>query len=308
MSAAAVDRLPEGRHWIYEVKLDGYRALLFKDKERVEIRSRKNNNLTAAYPGIVAAVRRMPLQSVVVDGEIVALDADGRPSSQALQYRSVKGQGIVYYAFDLLYLNGADLRALALEERRRRLPALLKGSGLLFSEELHGSAEEVTEAVRRLGLEGVIAKRRDSRYNAGLRSQSWVKLKLDRQQEFVVGGYRPGDQGVDAILVGFYERTQLCFAAKVRAGFTPHLRRHVFGALKSLNAARCPFADLPNTTKKSRWGEGITSEEMKTFQWVRPEIVVQIRFTEWTADQHLRHAAFMGIRSDKAAGDVRRES
>jgi ATP-dependent DNA ligase len=134
-----------------------------------------------------------------------------------------------------------------------------------------------------------------------------VKLKLDRQQEFVVGGYRPGPHGVDAVLVGYYERRDLRFAGKVRAGFTPHVRREVFAQLKSLEVDRCPFVDLPNS-KASRWGAGVTPDQMKEMRWLNPKLVAQIRFVEWTSDGHLRHAAFLGIRDDKLPSDVRRES
>jgi bifunctional non-homologous end joining protein LigD len=152
----------------------------------------------------------------------------------------------------------------------------------------------------------VIAKRRDSRYDAGQRSGAWVKLKLDRQQEFVIGGYRPGPHGVDAILVGFYEKRQLRFAVKVRAGFTPHIRRDVARVLASLKAQTCPFVDLP-TSRATRWGGGVTPEQMGEMTWVIPVTVAQIRFIEWTADQHLRHAAFLGLRADKDPKKVRRE-
>jgi ATP-dependent DNA ligase len=214
---------------------------------------------------------------------------------------------IVFYVFDVLHLNGEDLTRLPLEERRKQLPAVVKGSGILISQELPGSAQQVIAAVQRLGLEGVIAKRRDSRYEANQRSGAWVKLKLDKQQEFVVGGYRPGNHGVDALLVGYYEGKGLRFAGKVRAGFTPRVRRDVYALLKPLHRSKCPFIDLPNSTKKSRWGEGITPEDMATFQWLRPNVVAQIRFVEWTAEGHLRHSAFLGLRKDKAAHTIKRE-
>src|SRR5262249_14586934 len=132
---------------------------------------------------------------------------------------------IAYYAFDVLHLNGESLVKLPLHERRRQLPSIVAASGLLISETLSGTAAEVTAAVRALGLEGVIAKRRNSRYESGLRTGAWYKVKLERQQEFVVGGYRPGPLGVDALVVGYHDVDGLKFAAKVRAGFTPHLRR-----------------------------------------------------------------------------------
>jgi bifunctional non-homologous end joining protein LigD len=307
MAAKVVDALPEGDEWIYEVKFDGYRALLLKDGGHVQIRSRNDNNLTATYPTITAAASRLKADTALLDGEIVALDAKGRPSFQALQHRSAhRNYAIVFYAFDLLHLNGETLTRMPLEGRRKRLPDVVKGSGILLSEPLRGTPAQVIQAVSQLGLEGIVAKRKDSRYDAGQRSGAWVKLKLEKQQEFVIGGYRPGNHGVDALLVGYYEGKDLRFAAKVRAGLTPHLRREVLGALKPLHSPQCPFIDLPHA-KASRWGGGVTAEQMKEMQWVKPKLVAQIRFVEWTNDGRLRHAAFLGMRSDKPAKDVRRE-
>jgi bifunctional non-homologous end joining protein LigD len=307
MAAQIVDRLPEGDDWLYEVKFDGYRALLIKRGERFEIRSRNDKDLTSAYPSVAVAARRLNADTAVIDGEIVAVDTAGRPSFQALQHRSAHpAHAIVFYAFDLLHLNGEDLTGLPLDQRRARLPDLLDDSGILLSMELAGTSQQVIDAVRSLGLEGVIAKRRTSRYTPGERSTAWMKLKLDRQQEFVVGGYRPGPNGVDALLVGYNAGKDLRFAGKVRAGFTPHVRREVHERLRPLHSSRCPFVDLPNS-KSSHWGGGVTAEQMREMQWVKPVPVAQIRFVEWTADGHLRHAAFLGLRSDKTARTVRRE-
>jgi bifunctional non-homologous end joining protein LigD len=306
MTARIVPVLPEGREWMYEVKLDGYRALLMKDEGgRIRLRSRNDKPLT--YPEVEAAATRLTAKSVVLDGEIVALTADGRPSFQALQHRGAHADHVVvFYAFDVLHLDGTDMTGLPLDQRRAHLPKIVKGSGVLISQELPGTAAQVVAAVRQLGLEGVIAKRRDSRYEAAQRSGAWVKLKLDRQQEFVVGGYRPGNHGVDALLVGYHDGRTLKFAGKVRAGFTPHVRRDVCAQLRPLHQARCPFADLPNS-RTSRWGAGVTAEEMSEMQWLKPRLVAQIRFVEWTAEGHLRHAAFLGLRRDKAAREVTRE-
>jgi bifunctional non-homologous end joining protein LigD len=306
MTATIVTTLPEGPEWVYEVKLDGYRALLLKHDGRVRLRSRKDKPLS--YPEVEAAAERLKAASVTLDGEIVAVDQIGRPSFQALQHRSAHPRhAIVFYAFDVLHLNGEDLARLPLEARRAHLPEIVKGSGILISQVLPGTGQQVIAAVQRLGLEGVIAKRKDSRYDAAQRSGAWVKLKLDKQQEFVVGGYRPGTHGVDALLVGYYEGKTLKYAGKVRAGFTPHLRREVVEQLKPLHQSACPFADLPNS-RTSHWGAGVTAEEMDEMQWLKPRLVAQIRFVEWTADGHLRHAAFLGVRRDKAARDVRRET
>jgi bifunctional non-homologous end joining protein LigD len=214
---------------------------------------------------------------------------------------------VAFYAFDLLHLDGEDLTRRPLQARRARLPAVIKDSGLLLSESLDGTLAQITEAVRGLGLEGIVAKRKDSFYDAGQRSGAWLKLKLNRQQEFVVGGYRPGPYGVDALLVGYYEGRMLRFAGKIRGGFTPHVRREVAAALKPLHAARCPFGDLPHT-KIDRWGGGVTADQMAEMQWVKPSLVAQIRFVEWTAEGRLRHASFLGVRGDKPARDVRRET
>ena len=307
MAAKIVARLPEGAEWIYEVKFDGYRALLIKSGERVQIRSRNDKDLTRTYPAVAAAARRLRAADAVVDGELVAVDAQGRPSFQALQHPAAnKGHVVVFYAFDLLHLDGDDLTGAPLHARRARLPMVLDGSGVLLSIELEGSAQEVVDAVTGLGLEGVIAKRKASKYTSGERNNSWVKLKLDRQQEFVIGGYRPGPNGVDALVVGYYEDRKLRFASKVRAGFTPHLRREVSAALSSLETTKCPFSDLPNS-KASHWGGGVTPEQMREMRWVKPVLAAQIRFVEWTADGHLRHAAFLGLRTDKSASRITRE-
>ena len=307
MSARIVTSLPDGDDWSYEVKLDGYRALVIKDGERIQLRSRTGKDLTRTYQPVATAAAKLRTALAVLDGEIVAIDASGRPSFQALQHRSAhRDYTIVFYAFDLLHEDGTDLKDLPLATRRERLTRVLGNSGILLSIELPGTPQEVIEAVSGLGLEGIVAKRRSSRYTPGERHSAWVKLKLDRQQEFVIGGYRPGPYGVDALLVGYHDDGGLRFAAKIRAGFTPHLRREVFGQLKGHHVRRCPFIDLPHT-KASRWGGGVTAEQMADMQWVEPTLVAQVRFVEWTAEGHLRHAAFLGLRTDKPARAVRRE-
>jgi bifunctional non-homologous end joining protein LigD len=309
MAALAVKKLPEGDEWLYELKWDGYRALLIKDGADVQIRSRNDKDLTAMYPGIASAGRRQKTKQIMLDGEIVALGEDGRPSFQALQHRSSHPKHqIVFYAFDVLHADGQDLTNKPLEARRERLSALVSTDAeLRVSQELPGSAAEIVRAVRDAGIEGVIAKRRDSSYQAGERSNDWVKLKLERQQEFVIGGYRPdGANGLDALLVGYYEAKELRFAGKVRAGLVPHVRREVLGKLKPLQVEDCPFANLPDTDV-GRWGGGITTDQMHEMRWTKPELTAQIRFVEWTAENRLRHAAFLGLRLDKSARDVRRE-
>jgi len=310
MAAQAVKALPEGPEWLYEPKLDGYRALLLKDEARIRILSRNEKDLTAMYPGIAAAGLRLNAGQMVIDGEIVALAEDGRPSFQALQHRASHAKHlIVFYAFDVLYLNGRDLMREPLVKRRAKLPEIIgQNPSVRFSRDLPGSAAAIVQALRAAGIEGVVAKRRNSPYQPGERSSDWLKLKLEQQQELVIGGYRAqGSAGLDALLVGYYEGRTLQFAGKVRAGFTPHIRRELVERLKPLATAECPFANLPDTST-GRWGGGITAQQMCEMQWARPELVAQVRFTEWTADNRLRHAAFLGLRFDKVAREVRREA
>lgn len=307
MAAVAVKQLPEGPEWLYEVKWDGYRALILKDGTRVQIQSRNHKDLTGMYPGVAAAALTLTAAQVVLDGEIVALDESGRPAFQALQHRGAHPKHrIVLYAFDVLHIDGRDMTLEPIEKRRALLPKIIGENPVIrISDDLRGSATQVVEAVRSLGLEGVIAKRRGSLYQPGDRSSDWLKLKLDNQQEFVIGGFRPdGRSSIDALVVGYFEDKQLKFAGKVRAGFTPHIRDHLRRHLEPLRTEECPFADLP--TGRSRWGGGITAEEMREFVWTRPELIAQIRFVEWTAEGRLRHAAFLGLRTDKSASDVRR--
>jgi bifunctional non-homologous end joining protein LigD len=311
MAAQPVTALPEGPDWLYELKLDGYRALLIKDGSRLQIRSRNDKDLARVYPRLVAAAQELEADQVVLDGEVTALGPDGRPAFQALQHPgSNPSHMIVFYAFDVLHLNGRTVMGEPLERRRARLPAILEGvpNTIRLSQELPGAAADVVRAVEAAGLEGVIAKRRSSSYQPGERSSDWLKLKLEKQQEFVIGGYRAdGAKGVDALLVGYYAGRELRFAGKVRAGMVPHVRRERLRTLKQLGVEQCPFVNLPDATT-GRWGGGVTAEDMAQMTWLTPVVVAQIRFQEWTADGRLRHAKYLGLREDKAARDVHRES
>jgi ATP-dependent DNA ligase len=168
------------------------------------------------------------------------------------------------------------------------------------------SAEEMLLAVREKGLEGVVAKRRDSLHESGRRTGAWAKYRLNRGQELVIGGYVPGPHGLDSIIVGYYREKDLIYVARVRNGFVPATRRQVFEKLRPLVTPNCPFVNLPEM-HKGRWGDGLTAEDMKKCVWVRPELVVQIEFLEWTESDHLRHAKFAGLREDKEPRSVLKE-
>jgi bifunctional non-homologous end joining protein LigD len=205
MAAALVDKLPDGNEWLYEAKFDGYRAIALKDGTNVKILSRRGNDLTRSYPAVQQAVAALPAKSAVLDGEIVAFDQDARPSFQQLQHRTSKGTAIRYFAFDLLHLNGVDLLGKPLQERRSLLESLVRRSGVEFSDELPGRPDQVVQAIAQVGLEGVIAKRRDSRYEPGKRTGAWQKLKVKNRQEFVIGGYKPENKNFQSLVAGYYE-------------------------------------------------------------------------------------------------------
>ena len=309
MLAVSAATLPTGVEWSYEVKWDGYRAQGVKHGTAVSLASRNLKNITRQFPEVAQAVSRLRAKSAVVDGEVVALDADGRPSFQALHHSTTAGLSVVFYAFDLLHLNGKDLTRAPLDDRRAALRQVVSATGdpaLLLSEPLPGTPAQIASAVQRLGLEGVVAKRRRSAYAAGRRSDAWVKVRFARRQEFVIGGYKPNATNFDSLLVGYFDGAKLVCAGKVRSGFTPHLRIEVFRELRPIEATRCPFVNLPST-KTGHWGEGITADEMQTLRWVKPLRVAEVSFAEWTRDGSLRHAAFVGLRGDKAPRDVRRE-
>jgi bifunctional non-homologous end joining protein LigD len=309
MRCRAVDRLPEGPEWEYELKFDGYRALAFKTGRRVWLMSRNERDFAPLFPALVRALEKLP-QDTVIDGEIVALNVAGQPSFNLLQNYQTAAQLIVFYAFDLLTLNGQNVMDRPLEERRELLQKrvmLRLREPIRFSETLDAPADRILEAVRSLGLEGVIAKHRRSTYAAGRMPGSWVKFRVNQGQEFVIGGYTSSGRNFDAILVGYHdEGDRLNYAASVRNGFVPASREALFRLFGGLHSETCPFVNLPEPGR-GRWGEGLTAADMAECRWLKPELVAQIEFLEWTADDRLRHPRFVGLRDDKDPKDVCRE-
>ena len=299
-------KLPEGPQWVYEIKLDGYRAEAVRSSDGIAFYSRNGKALGRKFPYIVEALNDLP-PDTVIDGELVALDESGRPEFNLLQNYTGASSHIRYFVFDVMVLKGRDLTHLPLSERRKLLVLLpFTNSRIAISEFLEVPAEAMLAAVKEQGLEGVVAKRMDSLYEAGQRSGAWVKHRLNAGQEFVIGGYTPGTNGIDAIIVGFYRAGDLIYVARTRNGFVPASRRSVFQRLRDLRTDECPFTNLPET-RKARWGEAMTAEKMKDCIWVRPQVVAQIEFLEWTDADHLRHSKFVGLREDKDASQVAKE-
>ena len=309
MLAKPSGHLPSGADWSYELKLDGYRSLVMKHNQRVTLFSRRGKSLNTKVPTIATAFSFLP-EETIVDGELVVLDDTGRPSFSALQNSRFTPDALYFYVFDLLVLRGRDLRKLPLRDRRRLLERdALKGrrDPVRLSVSFNASASDLIAAAKKAGLEGVIAKRTDSRYETGERSGAWIKYKTNKGQELVIGGYKPGPNGFDYLLVGYYDAKDLMFIAKVRNGFTPALRRVVAANFGRLRTPVCPFANLPEPANARR-GEAITADVMKKIQWLRPKLVAQIEFTDWTTNNHLRHSRFIALRDDKDPRAVTKET
>lgn len=299
MRPKLVSVLPEGSNWQYEIKWDGYRALAIRTGGKSALVSRRNNSFTSRFPSIVAGLRPVEDGSIL-DGEIVALDAQGRPSFNLLQYQRVDARSLVYFVFDLLAFRGRDVRRLPLAERRGLLEEILKRAGhsVRGTPVFDGAPGDLIRAVKAERLEGIVAKRVDSRYESTGRSGAWVKFKVNQSQELVVGGYRIGDGTFENLAVGFYDgRDQLVFVAKIRNGFAPDAKPRILERLRALETRTCPFNNLPQR-KTGTWDEGLTAEEMSNYQWVRPELVAEVEFAEWTLNNHLRHARFVALRAE----------
>ena len=283
-------------------------ALAVKRDGSARLLSLKEKDLTRDFPSVAEAVRAIHAGTALIDGEIVAVDSKGCPSFQALQNRASLGPGwqIVYYAFDLLNFEGADWTKIPLHHRKDKLRQILQDSGVRYNDNLSGAPQKIIKTIEAAGLEGVVAKRRDSLYRAGTRVTTWLKLKLDKAQEFVIGGYKPDAGSFQSILVGCYDGKELLFAGKVRQGFNPHVRAKLLESMRPLRTRNCPFDNLA-TSRTSHFGEGITAVEMKELCWLKPKLVAQISFTEWTNYGLLRHATFEGLRDDKEPHSVVRE-
>ena len=307
MECLAVTKIPDDPAWLYEVKLDGYRALAVNSNGTVNLFSRRRNSFNRQYPLVYKALSDLPENSVI-DGEIVALDEKGQPDFNLLQHYAKQASRIHYFVFDLLVYKDRDLTRLPLLQRHEIMKSVLtfKSPRVRITDYFEVSAADIVNAIRAQGLEGVIAKRKDSRYEIGKRSGSWAKYRLNSGQELVIGGYIPGTHGLDAIVVGYYRAEDLIYVARIRNGFVRASRRQVFATLNPLVISECPFVNLPET-HKGRWGEGLTAADMEKCVWVRPEIVARIEFLEWTDSDHLRHAKFAGLREDKDAGTVVKE-
>jgi DNA ligase D-like protein (predicted ligase) len=292
------ERLPDTPEaWQYEIKLDGYRAIAFRADGSAQLRSRNDSDFRTRYPSVAAALDHLP-RNTIVDGEVVAVDAEGRPSFQLLQNAAGSRTQIIFYVFDLLMLNGRSTMAEPLEIRRAQLVEHvlpLLAEPIRYAASLEAPLSVLIESVRAHGLEGLVAKRRTSRYEPGRRSGAWLKMRVNRTEDFVVGGYTVAAGGFDAAVLGTFRDGELQYVARTRNGFTPSTRTQLWRELRDIQIPTCPFVNLPEK-RAGRWGQGLTAEKMLVCRWVQPQLVARIAFVEWTDDGHLRHARWMALR------------
>jgi len=317
MQATLAENAFSSPGWYFEPKMDGVRALAFVDGDRVRLMSRRGIDQTKQYPAVVESLRGQT-ERLVLDGEIVALDERGVPSFQAIQRRlGLTRQSeierleaeipVYYYVFDLLWAGGYDLRPGRLRDRKALLAQLLlPDAAVNLLEHFETDGEDAYRAAVEHGLEGVVAKRRDSTYESGRRSKSWLKIKATLEDDFVVGGFSGGSGGrartFGALLVGQCDdEGRLVYAANVGSGFDDRTLASLKKRLEALATDESPFEVMePGSTRFSR-------PKDVAITWVRPELVATVKFSEWTADGHLRGPSFLGLRDDKAPADVHRE-
>jgi bifunctional non-homologous end joining protein LigD len=294
---------PVGAHWVHELKLDGYRIQAHIDKSgKIRLFTRSGLEWTHRMPLIVRELGRLKVEHAVLDGEVVVLDADGQSSFAKLQAAFEEGAShpLTYFVFDLLHLNGHNLRLEPLAERKHILEQLLdtlpEHEVIRYGQHIETEGAPIFKAACAMGAEGIVSKRSDSAYTSG-RSKSWIKIKCIRRQEFVIGGFtKPakGTEGVGALVLGYYEDKKLIYAGRTGTGFTQANGRVLRQRLEAMKQSKMPFVDVPAAAAKGAL-------------WVRPELVAEVQFSTWTADKLVRQASFKGLREDKKAAEVRRE-
>lgn len=297
MLATLIDKPFTDKDWVFEIKWDGYRTIAMVNHGKVRLLSRNAQVFTETFAPVTAALDGLR-HDAVIDGEIVVLDDKGRSHFQLLQTWRKTGLGtLTYCAFDLLWLDGHRLDTLALLDRKKLLKTVLpKHPTIMYSEHMAERGEDFFRTARKSGLEGIMAKRKDSNYHAGIRSMDWLKIKTHARQEVVIAGYTEGRgsrKHFGALVLGVYEGDDLIYVGHTGTGFDEETLEDVWTKLHRLERKTSPFVDVPVTNAPVRW--------------VRPMLVADVRFQEWTNDGVMRQPVFLGLRSDKNARDVRRE-
>jgi len=306
MKSFLAEKPPKGDDWLFEIKWDGVRAICFIDGKSVRMTSRTGHSCERQYPELSVIGHQLAAEQAVLDGEIAVLDKNGVSSFSLIQPRIAvadpnviahlaRRTPVILFVFDLLYLDGYDLRNVPLIERKRVLQSILKPSGVMrFSEHFVNQGDEMLQAARATGLEGILAKRAQSKYQSK-RSQDWLKIKIVSQQEFVICGYTTGERDYfSSLVLGLYDNGKLVYVGNVGTGFDQNLLEVIFRRIEPLTTTRSPFGETPQMLREAIW--------------VRPEVVCEVKFASWTEDGRLRAPVFLGLRTDVEAKEIVRES
>jgi bifunctional non-homologous end joining protein LigD len=304
--ATLVDTPPEGAQWLHEIKFDGYRLLAYVVGGASRLLTRNGKDWTNKFPSLSSALDKLPVKNAVLDMEAVMLDEDGKSSFQSLQ--AALGEGgnranIVAYIFDLLYIDDADLTKKPLLDRKVRLQTLLKSNKLplRYSGHVLGQGAEMFAKACETGLEGIISKEANAPYVGG-RQRSWLKIKCSRRQEFIIVGFsdaRKGERALGALYLAYQKNGTLQYAGKVGTGFSMRSARELAGRLAKVGV-QTPVLSRSETA-------GLAAGEWSAVHWVKPILLCEVAFTEWTADGRIRHPSFQGLREDKNPSQVNRE-
>jgi bifunctional non-homologous end joining protein LigD len=308
MLATLVDKPFDRQGWLYEVKWDGYRALAFLNKGSAELKSRNDKSFTNKFYPVTRALKGWKINAVI-DGEIVVVGENGISDFEALQnWRSEADGYLLYYVFDILWLEGRDLTGLPLTERKKILQSLVPDDSIIkVSESFEESGPKFFDAAKKMGLEGIMAKRADSTYHAGVRTRDWLKIKAKKRQEMVIGGFTKNEASsklFSALLVGVFDGKKLVYTGKVGTGFSDHTQRELMGRFNKLIMPKSPFAEPPDINKPTRFQH---NPPHATATWLKPTLVCEVSFAEMTVDGVMRHPSFEGMRIDKKATAVVRE-
>jgi bifunctional non-homologous end joining protein LigD len=301
--ATLVDEPPKGAEWLHELKFDGYRMVCHLSRGQVSFWSRNQKDWTEKFPNLVKATKAFPAINAILDGEVVIVDKAGRSSFQNLQ-QSMRISGtaaFVFQIFDLIYLDGYDLTAAPLVQRKLLLEELLvsiKGTTpLRYSEHVEGNGQEFFKRACEYKIEGIISKLADSPYQS-TRNRNWLKVKCIKRQEFVIAGYTPSKKdfpGFGSLILGVHEKGKLIYSGRVGTGFTIKQRLELQKKLDHLSQPAMPFSTKPR------------DPGLRDAHWAKPQLIAEVEFTEWTADGSIRHPSFQGLREDKKPADVIRE-
>lgn len=293
----------QGDQWIHEIKFDGYRLQAHIDGDEVRLLTRTGLDWTERFASVAKALKALKLTSAILDGEVVVEDDAGASSFVELvdALKAGRSADMLYYVFDALYLQGQDVTTAALTDRRALVEAVLEragasGGAIRFSQHLEGDARRIFTEACKLGLEGIISKRRDMPYRSGRRDE-WRKTKCIHTDEFVIGGYVEHSKikhAIGSLALGFFEKGKFMYAGRVGTGFDQATAAALWSVLQPLRATAAPFVSKLDALQR----RGVT--------WVKPQLVAQIEYRAWTADNILRHAAFKALREDKLANTVRR--